>query len=103
MKTRHFDRIGNGGITFTELGFGTAPLGNLYRAVSDEDANATLEAAWETGCRHFDTAPLYGLGLSETRLNPFLRGKKRDDLQKAIQSMKDKDFGVPLQFTNFRD
>jgi len=79
MKTRHFDRIGNGGITFTELGFGTAPLGNLYRAVSDEDANATLEAAWTTGCRYYDTAPLYGLGLSETRLNPFLRGKKRDD------------------------
>ncbi|TPO10080.1 aldo/keto reductase [Mesorhizobium sp. B1-1-5] len=79
MKTRHFDRIGNGGITFTELGFGTAPLGNLYRAISDEDANATLEAAWATGCRYYDTAPLYGLGLSETRLNPFLRGRKRDD------------------------
>ncbi|MER8762926.1 MULTISPECIES: aldo/keto reductase [unclassified Mesorhizobium] len=79
MKTRHFDRIGNGGITFTELGFGTAPLGNLYRAVSDEDANATLEAAWRVGCRYFDTAPLYGLGLAETRLNPFLRSKKRDD------------------------
>jgi D-threo-aldose 1-dehydrogenase len=79
MKTRHFDRIGNGGLTFTELGFGTAPLGNLYRAVSDEDAKATLDAAWETGCRYYDTAPLYGLGLSETRLNPFLRGKKRDD------------------------
>ncbi|MBW8909981.1 MAG: aldo/keto reductase, partial [Mesorhizobium sp.] len=79
MKTRHFDRIGNGGITFTELGFGTAPLGNLYRAVPDEDANATLEAAWATGCRYYDTAPLYGLGLAETRLNPFLRGRKRDD------------------------
>jgi len=79
MKTRHFDRIGNGGITFTELGFGTAPLGNLYRAISDEDANATLEAAWTTGCRYFDTAPLYGLGLSETRLNPFLRARKRDE------------------------
>ncbi|RUU63656.1 aldo/keto reductase, partial [Mesorhizobium sp. M7A.T.Ca.TU.009.01.1.2] len=55
MKTRHFDRIGNGGISFTELGFGAAPLGNLYRAVSDEDANATLEAAWATGCRYYDT------------------------------------------------
>ncbi|SFO80667.1 D-threo-aldose 1-dehydrogenase [Mesorhizobium sp. NFR06] len=79
MKTRHFDRIGNGGITFTELGFGTAPLGNLYHAISDEDANATLEAAWTAGCRYYDTAPLYGLGLSETRLNPFLRARKRDD------------------------
>lgn len=79
MKTRHFDRIGNGGITFTELGFGTAPLGNLYRAVSDAEANATLDAAWASGVRYYDTAPLYGLGLSETRLNPFLRGRKRDD------------------------
>lgn len=79
MKTRHFDRIGNGGLDFTELGFGSAPLGNLYRAVSDEEAAATLEAAWEAGIRYFDTAPLYGLGLSETRLNAFLRGKKRND------------------------
>lgn len=79
MKTRHWDRIGNGGITFTELGFGTAPLGNLYRAVSDDDAQATLDAAWDAGVRYFDTAPLYGLGLSETRLNQFLRGKNRDE------------------------
>lgn len=79
MKTRHFDRIGNGGIDFTELGFGAAPLGNLYRAISDDDAAQILDAAWETGCRYFDTAPLYGLGLSETRLNRFLRGKRRDD------------------------
>ena len=79
MKRRHFDRIGNGGIDFTELGFGSAPLGNLYKAVSDADAQAILEAAWETGCRYFDTAPLYGLGLAETRLNAFLRGKNRDE------------------------
>lgn len=79
LKTRTWDRLGNGGLTFTELGFGTAPLGNLYRAISDEDARATLDAAWEGGVRYFDTAPLYGMGLSETRLNPFLRGKPRDE------------------------
>jgi D-threo-aldose 1-dehydrogenase len=79
MKVRHFDRIGNGGLDFTELGFGTAPLGNLFRAISEDDANAVLEKAWETGVRYYDTAPLYGLGLSETRLNRFLRGKRRDD------------------------
>ena len=79
MKLRHWDRIGNGGLTFTELGFGTAPLGNLYRAISDDDAHAILETAWETGSRYYDTAPLYGLGLSETRLNRFLRSKKRDE------------------------
>ena len=79
LKKRHWDRRGNGGLDFTELGFGTAPLGNLYRAISDEDARATLDAAWDGGVRYFDTAPLYGLGLSETRLNPFLRDKPRDD------------------------
>lgn len=79
MKTRHWDRIGNGGLTFTELGMGTAPLGNLYRAISDDDAYATLQTAWDGGVRYYDTAPLYGLGLSETRLNRFLRDKPRDD------------------------
>ena len=79
MKTRHFDRIGNGGMDFTELGFGTASLGNLYQAISEDHAHAVLEAAWAGGCRTFDTAPLYGLGLAETRLNRFLRGKNRDD------------------------
>ncbi|MBO6637627.1 MAG: aldo/keto reductase [Roseitalea sp.] len=78
MKTRNWDRLGNGGLTFTELGFGTAPLGNLYRAISDEDAHDILCRAWDAGVRYFDTAPLYGLGLSETRLNRFLRGKPRD-------------------------
>ncbi len=78
MKSRAWDRLGNGGLTFTELGFGTAPLGNLYRAISDADADAILQAAWDGGVRYYDTAPLYGLGLSETRLNRFLRDKPRD-------------------------
>ena len=78
-RTRHWDRIGNGGLTFTELGFGAAPLGNLYRAISEAEAEAILEAAWAGGVRTYDTAPLYGLGLSETRLNRFLRGKPRDE------------------------
>ena len=79
LKTRHWDRLGNGGLTFTELGFGTAPLGNLYRAISEADAQATLQAAWASGIRYYDTAPQYGLGLSETRLNHFFRGRERDD------------------------
>jgi D-threo-aldose 1-dehydrogenase len=78
LKTRHWDRLGSGGLTFTELGFGTAPLGNLYRAIPDGEARAVLDRAWDQGVRFYDTAPLYGLGLSETRLNPFLRGKARD-------------------------
>lgn len=79
LKTRHWDRRNTGGLTFTELGFGSAPLGNLYRAITDEAARATLDAAWGGGVRYFDTAPLYGLGLAETRLNGFLRDKNRDD------------------------
>ena len=79
LKTRHWTRTGAGGLNFTELGFGAAPLGNLYRALSEDDAQATLNRAWDMGVRFFDTAPLYGLGLSETRLNTFLRGKQRDD------------------------
>jgi len=79
LKLRNWDRHDNGGLKFTELGFGTAPLGNLYKSISDDDAHQTLNLAWESGLRYFDTAPLYGLGLSETRLNRFLRGKKRDD------------------------
>jgi len=61
------------------LGHGAANVGNLYRAMSDEDARAVLEAAWESGIRYFDTAPHYGLGLSERRLGALLATKPRAD------------------------
>ena len=80
LPTRTLDRRSDGGVTFTELGFGTAPLGNLYRAVPEAEATATLAAAWDAGARYYDTAPLYGLGLSETRLNPFLRAHPRAEI-----------------------
>ena len=79
MKKRNFKAPTGASLSFTELGFGAAPLGNLYRAVTEADAQATLNAAWSLGVRYYDTAPLYGLGLSETRLNHFLRDKKRKD------------------------
>ncbi len=79
MRTRNWQRLDTGGLQFTELGFGSAPLGNLFRAIGDGEAQAILERAWEGGVRYFDTAPLYGLGLAETRINRFLRGKNRDD------------------------
>jgi D-threo-aldose 1-dehydrogenase len=66
-------------LEFTELGFGAAPIGNLYRPLTEKEARATLDAAWLAGCRYYDTAPLYGLGLSETRLNGFLRAKPRGE------------------------
>lgn len=79
MKKRNFKAPSGAEITFTELGFGAAPIGNLYKAITEDEAQATLSAAWKLGVRYFDTAPLYGLGLSETRLNHFLRDKKRKD------------------------
>lgn len=61
------------------LGLGGAPLGNLFTAVSDDDARALVNAAWASGCRTFDTAPHYGHGLSERRLGDALRSQPRDD------------------------
>ncbi|MFE7590749.1 aldo/keto reductase [Kitasatospora sp. NPDC057512] len=62
-----------------KLGFGTAPLGNMFRAIPDAEAAATVEAAWQQGVRYYDTAPFYGAGLSETRLGEVLSTKPRDE------------------------
>ena len=78
MRTDAFiTRMGHT-LDISAMGFGTAPLGNLYAALDDDVARATLDAAWNTGCRLFDTAPFYGLGLAETRLNPFLRAHRHE-------------------------
>ncbi|KQR23499.1 aldo/keto reductase [Microbacterium sp. Leaf151] len=63
----------------SRLGFGGAPVGNLYRAVTDQQAHDALEQAWAAGIRYFDTAPHYGLGLSERRLGAFLKEKPRHE------------------------
>jgi len=60
------------------LGFGGAPIGNLYRQVAEQEALDAVTAAWEGGVRYFDTAPHYGLGLSERRLGAALAGQDRD-------------------------
>ncbi len=59
------------------LGFGTAPLGNMFRAIPDAEAQATVTAAWNDGIRFFDTAPFYGAGLAEGRLGEALSGRDR--------------------------
>ncbi|MBY5537717.1 aldo/keto reductase [Rhizobium leguminosarum] len=61
------------------LGFGAAPLGNMFRDIPEEEALATVEAAWDAGTRYFDTAPFYGSGLSEIRLGRVMSKKKRDE------------------------
>lgn len=62
-----------------KIGFGTAPLGNMFRDVSEEEAMATVQSAWDEGIRYFDTAPFYGYGLSEIRLGKALANYKRSD------------------------
>lgn len=79
MSWRTPRRLGRRGPKVTGLGLGCAPLGNLFAAVSEDAASATVEAAWEAGVRYFDTAPLYGHGLSERRLGAALRGRARGD------------------------
>lgn len=66
-------------VALTTLGFGGAPIGNMYREITDADAIGAVEAAWEHGIRYFDTAPHYGLGLSERRIGEALRGQPRGD------------------------
>jgi len=68
--------VGNTGLRLTELGFGTAPLGNLFRPLPDETARRNLAAAEDAGFGYYDTAPFYGFGLSERRLGDALRSRK---------------------------
>ncbi|WP_157217907.1 aldo/keto reductase [Flavisphingomonas formosensis] len=62
-----------------KLGFGAAPLGNMFRAIPEEEALATVQAAWNDGIRYFDNAPFYGAGLAEIRMGEALAGKARED------------------------
>ena len=64
-------------VELTELGFGASVIGNLYRETPPQDATAAVAAAWDAGIRYFDTAPHYGLGLSERRLGEALAGRPR--------------------------
>ncbi|TGB06386.1 aldo/keto reductase [Streptomyces sp. MZ04] len=70
--------LGPGGVEVTELSFGAAGIGNLYSPVTDEEAAAAIDAAWDAGIRYFDTAPHYGIGLSEHRLGEALRARPRE-------------------------
>src|SRR5215831_11697080 len=71
--------LGRTGVQMTQLGFGGATLGSLFEAAGDDQAQATLEAAWAAGLRYYDTAPWYGRGLSEVRFGRFLRSQPLGD------------------------
>ena len=62
-----------------KLGFGTAPLGNMFRSIPEDEARATVDAAWNDGIRYFDNAPFYGAGLAEIRMGEALAERKRSD------------------------
>lgn len=94
------------------LGLGCAPLGNLYRQISDGEARAVLDAAWDAGLRYYDTAPFYGFGLSERRVGDALRARPRhefllsskvgrllDPIARANGSEMRMGFASPMPFT----
>ena len=68
-------------VPLTRMGFGTAPLGNLYRKVEEADAQAALQAAYDAGIRFIDTAPQYGLGRAEGRVGAALKRFGREQIQ----------------------
>ncbi|WP_328885568.1 aldo/keto reductase [Streptomyces sp. NBC_00316] len=72
------NRLGSSAVEVTELSFGAAAIGNLFQEVDPAQAAAAVDAAWDEGVRYFDTAPHYGLGLSERRLGEALRHRPRD-------------------------
>jgi D-threo-aldose 1-dehydrogenase len=72
-------RLGRSAVEVTGLSFGAAPLGNLFTPIDDRTARAAVDTAWDEGIRYFDTAPHYGLGLSERRLGEALRERPRSE------------------------
>lgn len=77
MKHTQSDYVGSVPLRLSKLGYGGAPIGNLTASISDADAHGAMQAAWNAGIRYFDTAPWYGLGLSEHRVGRFLRDKPK--------------------------
>jgi D-threo-aldose 1-dehydrogenase len=71
--------LGRTGLTVTRLGFGAASIGGLFSPVSDDEAVATIDHAWQLGIRTFDVAPLYGYGAAERRVGMALAGRPRED------------------------
>lgn len=71
-------QVGNTALRISQLGMGTAPIGNLYGGVTDAQAIETVQRSFDLGIRYFDTAPLYGSGVSERRVGEALKGVPRD-------------------------
>jgi D-threo-aldose 1-dehydrogenase len=85
MKAADTRRLGRGNLRVSQLGFGGAPLGNLFSELDEGDATHAVASAFASGIRFFDTAPLYGHGLSEHRIGAALRHRRRDDFVLATK------------------
>ena len=72
-------KFGRTGLEVTKLSFGTAPIGNIFREITEDTADGMIQSAWNAGIRYFDSAPMYGHGLAELRTGGSLRWKRRDD------------------------
>ena len=77
-------QLGRSAVQLPPLGFGCAPIGEIYDTISDAEAASTLEAALSAGVRYFDVAPSYGVGLAEMRLGRALR-RAADDTDAAVR------------------
>ena len=80
MKASDRQAIGNDGLAVTQFSLGGTGFGNMFRAMNQETADRVVATALEAGVRYFDTAPLYGVGLSETRLGAGLVPFPRDEV-----------------------
>lgn len=79
MNPAQKTKFGRVDLEVTAFGFGTAPLGNIFREIDEETSDAMFQSAWDAGVRYYDTAPMYGHGLAELRTGHSLRWKNRDD------------------------
>ena len=79
MKPFEKQKFGRVDLEVSSFGFGTAPVGNIFREIDEETSDAMFQHAWDEGIRYYDTAPMYGHGLSELRTGQSLRWKNRDD------------------------
>lgn len=85
MRAADTRRLGRSGLRVSQMGFGGAPLGNLFSELAEADAARAVATAFASGVRFFDTAPLYGHGLSEHRIGAALRRYRPDDFVLATK------------------
>jgi D-threo-aldose 1-dehydrogenase len=79
MDPREKRKFGRVDLEVTSFAFGTAPVGNIFREIDEGTSDAMFQRSWDAGVRYYDTAPMYGHGLSELRTGQSLRWKRRDD------------------------